>query len=156
LGQFGNQTGASALPHLGRKFPHGLRGDDAAFAPGESSSGIVVGTQKRHAAAFAFFSQRQRFAHGFFLALQPPVFHGPPGERFSIGRKLHFHGFGSSYENALLARHAGAGVSREPARLRRQVLHALTPKPGKIVFWTQYRWPENGSGGTTSASPDQK
>jgi hypothetical protein len=101
LGQFGNQTGAPALSHFGGKLPHGLRRDDAAFAPGESRSRIVEGGQKRHAAAFPFLPQRQRFLDGFSLALQPPVFHRSPGEGFLIGRKLHFHVFGSFSQNTL-------------------------------------------------------
>src|ERR1035438_4645212 len=91
FGQFSDQAGASALPHFGSQFPHGFLRDDAAFATGKSSAGIVKRRQKRHAAAFALFPQRKRFPNGIFLAMQPASFHGATGECLLIGRKLHFH-----------------------------------------------------------------
>jgi hypothetical protein len=91
-GQFSNQAGASALSHFGGKFAHGFLRDHTAFTTGKRSAGVIEGRQKRHAAAFAVFPQRQRFLYGFFLAMQPPAFHGAAGECFLIGRKLHFHG----------------------------------------------------------------
>jgi hypothetical protein len=78
-GQFCNQAGAPALSHLGGKLPHGFRRDQAAFAAGKSSAGIVEGRQKCHATAFAFFPQGKRFLYGFFLAVQPPGFNGTAG-----------------------------------------------------------------------------
>src|ERR1022692_371255 len=86
-----NQSGASARSHFGGKFPHGFLRDDAAFAAGKSSAGIIEGRQKRHAAAFAVFPQRKCFLYGFFLAVEPPAVNGAAGECFLIGRKLHFH-----------------------------------------------------------------
>ncbi|HXB73275.1 MAG TPA: hypothetical protein VNY05_33870 [Candidatus Acidoferrales bacterium] len=96
VGQFNNQAGASAVPHLRGKFPHGLLRDDAAFAAGKGSAGVIEGCQQLDSPAFAFFPQRKRFLYRLFLAVQPPGFNGATGECFLIWRKLIFHCGGSS------------------------------------------------------------
>ena len=70
VGQFSDQAGASAVPHLSGQFPHGFRSDDAAFAAGKGSAGIIEGRQKGNAPAFALFPQRQRVP-GRTLSDQP-------------------------------------------------------------------------------------
>ena len=85
VGQFSDQTGASAFPHFSGKFPHGFLSDNAALTAGKGRAGVIEGRQQLHTPAFASFPQRQRFLYRLFLAVQPPPgLHGVAGECFLI------------------------------------------------------------------------
>ena len=69
VGQLGDQAGASAIPHFGGKFPHGLPSDRAAVTAGKGSAGGIQGRQKLYAPAFAFVPQRECFLYRLLLPL---------------------------------------------------------------------------------------
>jgi hypothetical protein len=87
----GGKAGPATLFHFLRKFTHGCLCDDASFAAGQRSLGIMECGEEFRSLALAFFPRGKGSPDGVFLTLETSALHRLADKRFLIGAKMHFH-----------------------------------------------------------------
>lgn len=89
--EFSQKPSASAFFHVTGELLHGLRCDNAAFATGDGSTGIIEREKKFGALPLAFFPQGKRLPHGVLFGAQPPAFNRATGESLLIRGEVYIH-----------------------------------------------------------------
>ena len=80
-GEFGEKAGASAFLHFLGKLLHGLLRDNAAFATGKGSAGVIERQEKFRPLPLAFFPQGKGLLHGVLFRVQASAFNRATGEK---------------------------------------------------------------------------